>query len=77
MANIQLPTGKTINIPIAQFLFGIKDDEVDLFFQSCIADDLGTFLEHPFANNAARGFVEVEDEPVIEEIPQEEEEIEE
>jgi hypothetical protein len=77
MANIQLPTGKTINIPIAQFLFGIQDDEVDLFFQNCIADDLGSHVENPFANSSSRGIVQVEDEPEIEEAPLDEIELKE
>lgn len=70
MANIQLPTGKTINIPLYTFLFEIKDDEVDLFFQSCIADDLGTFIEDPFSGRGIVGKLEV-DEPneVPEEVP--------
>jgi hypothetical protein len=69
MANIQLPTGKTIQISLYDFLFRINDDEVHLFFQSCIADDLGTFIEDPFANKAVLGKLEFEDDSLPEEIP--------
>lgn len=73
MANIQLPTGKTINISLYDFLFRVSDDEVDIFFQSCIADDLGSFIEDPFSNAGGQsGRVETEEDVPIEEIPAEE-----
>lgn len=72
MPNIQLPTGKTIYIPIQTFLFDIKDDEIDLFYQTCIADDLGTFVEDPFSQRGMKGDVKVnETEETVPEEPTE------
>lgn len=73
MPNIQLPTGKTIYVSTYDFLFVLKDDEVHLFYQSCVADDLGNFVEDPFSNTGLKGSLEVDEEPTIEEIPQVEE----
>jgi hypothetical protein len=68
MPNIQLPTGKTIYLSTYTFLFEIKDEEVDLFYQSCVADDLGSFIEDPFAGRSVLGLLEV-DEPA--DLPEE------
>lgn len=51
MPNIQLATGKTIYVSSYEYYFGIEDDCVESFFQSCIADDLGSFVENPFNNS--------------------------
>lgn len=46
--NIQLPTGKTVYISMVEFL-SVEDRDVDIFFQSLIADDSGDFIENPFS----------------------------
>lgn len=66
---IQLKTGKTIYVSAYEYLFLLKDDEVDEFFQACVADDLGDYIENPFGNRVARGRIEAEEVPEIEEIP--------
>jgi hypothetical protein len=57
--NINLPTGKTITISCYEYFFALKEEDVDLFFQSCIADDLGSFIENPFCNKSIQ--IEIED----------------
>jgi hypothetical protein len=47
--NIQLPSGKTITVSAYEYLFILKDDEVDEFFQYCMAENAGTFIENPFS----------------------------
>lgn len=61
--NIQLPTGKTITISCYEYFFALKDEDMDLFYQSCIADDLGTFIESPFCNKGAHIEIEEIDNP--------------
>jgi hypothetical protein len=65
MMNIQLQTGKTINISAYEYYFILKDEEVDFFFQSCVADDLGTEINNPFANRASAGKLDLDDLPDI------------
>ena len=65
--NIQLPTGKTISVSVYEFYFLLKDDDMDDFYQSCMADDLGTELNNPFSNRASQGRLEIPEEPEIEE----------
>ena len=64
--NLQLPTGKTLSISIYEWLFVLKDEDVDEFYQSCIADDLGIDIENPFSNKIVHGKLEVEE--ITEEI---------
>lgn len=45
---INLPNGKTISISAYEYLFMITEKEIDLFYQSCMADDLGTEIDNPF-----------------------------
>lgn len=59
--NINLPTGNTISITVFEWLFILKDEDVDEFYQSCIADDLGTYIDNPFSHKAT-GKLEVDDE---------------
>lgn len=59
--NIQLPTGNTITISVYEFFFLLDDKDVDLFYQSCIADDMGDYIDNPFSNSAS-GKVRVEEE---------------
>jgi hypothetical protein len=60
--NIQLPTGKTISVSVYEYLFVLKEDEIDLFYQSCIADDLGVYIEDAFSSKAIAGRLEFDDE---------------
>lgn len=70
--NIQLPTGKTISISVYEYLFILKDEDMDTFYQNCIADDVGNYIEDPFSDASMKGKLEV-DEPVeIPEVPIEE-----
>lgn len=69
MPNISLPTGKVIYLSVYEYYFQLEDKDVDAFFQSCIADDLGTFEENPFSSKVYQGRLEVE------EVPKELEEI--
>lgn len=61
MTRLQLPTGKTISISVYEYLFILKDEEIDEFYQSCIADDLGTFVENPFSEKSMKGFLQEDD----------------
>ena len=63
--NISLPTGKVISVSYYEWLFILKDDDVNEFFQSCVADDLGTMLENPFSGRNLDK-VEVEEENNVE-----------
>lgn len=53
MINIQLPTGTTIMMSAYDFFFGIEEKDIDIFYQSCIADNMGSFVEDPFSNRAS------------------------
>lgn len=68
MPNISLPTGKVIYLSVYEYYFQLDEKNIDEFFQSCIADDLGTYIDDPFSNRASPGKLEVEDDPEIEEI---------
>jgi hypothetical protein len=72
MPNISLPTGKVIYLSVFEYYFQLEEKNVDEFFQSCIADDLGIFVEDPFCLKVAQGKLEVEDVPDIEEASPEE-----
>ena len=67
MPYIQIPTGKTIYVSTFEYYFLLREEDVDEFFQSCIADDIGEFMEDPFSNRMARAFVKEE---IEEEIPE-------
>lgn len=69
MPNISLPTGKVIYLSVYEYLFQLEDKDVDAFFQSCIADDLGQFIDDPFSQRIPYGKLEVEEAPEIEEVP--------
>lgn len=73
MPNISLPTGKVIYLSVYEYYFQLDEKDVDAFFQSCIADDLGTYEENPFSSKVYQGRLEVEETPPeIEEVaPQE------
>lgn len=73
MPNISLPTGKVIYVTTFDWLFVLDEKDVPDFYQSCIADDLGKFINDPFSQRMSKGKLEVEDAPEIEEIPLDEE----
>jgi hypothetical protein len=60
--NINLPTGKTIYVSAFDYYFLLKEEDVDLFFQSCVADDLGQEINNPFSNKIIIGKIEVDEE---------------
>lgn len=59
---VNIPTGKTINISVYEYLFVWKDEDMDEFYQMCIAEDLGNHLENPFSSHNSGLPVEVEEE---------------
>lgn len=67
--NIQLPTGTTISVNYFEYLFILEDSQVDLFFQECIADNLGTFIENPFSRmDSSKIEIDEEEEDQIKEL---------
>lgn len=62
--NVNLPTGNTITISVYEWLFILRDEDMDEFYQSCIADDLGIYVDNPFSSKAK--VVDVQDEEEIE-----------
>lgn len=75
MPIISLQTGKVIYMSTYEWLFQLEDKDMADFYQSCVADDLGTFENNPFAQKASMGRLEVEEAPEVEE-PQIEEDFE-
>lgn len=73
MPNISLPTGKVIYIPTYDYYFLLEDENIDEFYQSCMADDLGRWVDDPFSQRLSMGKVEIEEEINLIEIPKEEE----
>ena len=67
MPNISLITGKVIYVSCWEYYFKLKEEDVDEFFQSCIADDLGVQVEYPFSNKSPFTILEI-DEIVDEDI---------
>lgn len=76
MPNISLPTGKVIYMSTFDWLFVLEEKDVHDFYQSCVADDLGKFVDDPFSQRINQGKLEVDETPDIEEIPIEEEDYE-
>lgn len=71
MPNISLPTGKVIYLSTYEWLFQLEEKNVDEFFQNCIADDLGAFIEDPFSMKTPKGRLEVEETLEIPEVADE------
>jgi len=63
MPNISLPTGKVIYVSTYEYFFKLQEEDVDEFFQSAIADDLGIQVEYPFSNKVVFGTLEINDIP--------------
>jgi len=69
MPLIQIPqTGKTVYISTYDYYFGLKEDDMDEFFRTCTADDLGVFTDNPFSDLRVIGKPEFEELPDFEEI---------
>lgn len=67
MPNINLPTGNTIYVTVYEYYFLLSEEDVEEFFQSCIADNLGTYIDDPFSNRTMQGRLEVDEPTAIEE----------
>jgi len=63
MPNIQLRTGNTIYISVYEYYFKLSDEDMDLFYQMCEADNLGIQIDDPFSNRRFSGNVQEEDQP--------------
>ena len=50
MPIISLPTGKVIYLSVYEYYFELREEDVEEFFRSCIADDIGTYEENPFCS---------------------------
>lgn len=57
---IQLPNGKTIEVSYYEFIFLLEDHEVDIFYQQCMADDLGSEINNPFSGKKAE-FLDIDE----------------
>ena len=54
MPRIQLDTGMTIYVSTYEYYFKLDDDDMDLFFQSCKADNLGIYIDNPFSGRKSK-----------------------
>lgn len=52
MMNISLPNGKVISVSYYEWLFLLDEKDVAEFYQTCMAEDLGNFIENPFSKKA-------------------------
>lgn len=71
MPNISLPNGKVIYVSTYEYYFQLDEKDVDEFFQSCMADDLGSFADDPFSQRISLGKLEVEESEEFPDIPDE------
>ncbi len=71
MPNISLPTGKVIYLSVYEYYFQLDEDSVQEFYQSCVADDLGAFVDDPFSQRMVPGRLEVDNESDKEEPSEE------
>jgi len=67
MPNIQLRTGNTVYVSAYEYYFKLDDKDIDLFFQSCEADNLGIMIDNPFSNRIVMGTLDQETESIPEE----------
>ena len=66
--NIQLATGNTISMSCYEYYFVLKDEDMEEFYQSCIADNLGIEINDPWSGRASMGRIEFEEPPQEDEI---------
>jgi len=64
--NIQLPTGKTVSVSVYEYYFILKEEDVAMFYQDCIADDLGVNVENPFYGMAPSARLDIQEEEELE-----------
>lgn len=67
MPNIQLRTGNTVYVSAYEYYFKLDDNDIDLFFQSCEADNLGIMIDNPFSNRIVMGTLDEENNEISEE----------
>lgn len=60
--NINLPTGNTISVSYFEWLFILKDEDIPGFYQSCMADNLGVYIENPFSKRNLHDKIHVDEE---------------
>lgn len=65
MPNIQLETGNTVYFP-SEYYYSIPDEKMHEFFQACMADNLGVYIDSPFSNLRDEKTIE-EEEPNLDE----------
>jgi len=46
---VQLPNGLTIEVSVMDYLFILEEEDMDLFYQECMADNLGIDIVNPFS----------------------------
>jgi len=46
---VQLPNGLTIEVSVIDYLFILEEEDMDLFYQECMADNLGIDIVNPFS----------------------------
>ena len=59
---IQLPSGNTVTVSTYDWLFNLDDKDVGEFLQSCVADELGTYIHNPFSDGPSLSTKEEEEE---------------
>lgn len=62
MPNIQLRTGNTIYVSTYEYYFKLEEKDMDIFYQSCEADNLGIYIDNPFSNAHFDGAIDEETE---------------
>lgn len=63
MLRIQLDTGMTVYVSTYEFYFKLKDEEVELFYQACKADNLGIYIDDPFSDRKCMVTIQEQDTP--------------
>lgn len=59
--NVNLPNGNTISMSVYEYFFLLEDEDMDEFYQSCLADNAGVYINNPFSN-IERGKLDIDDE---------------
>jgi hypothetical protein len=63
LMNIQLQTGNTITMSCYEYFFVLKDEDVEAFYQACIADNLGIEINDPWSGRSSMGRIEYDETP--------------
>ena len=40
-----------MNVSTYEWLFKLEDDEIEDFYKSCMADELGSYIDNPFTTH--------------------------